>query len=105
MNALASTEALRRDLAAIETELIDLDRRDAQLQSALEDVAHDTRRCNDTLERSGWHSVESEARGAMLLERRRAIVDDQERNRIRCAQLIERSSTIRQRLNESEDND
>ncbi len=105
MNAPASTEALRRDLAAIETELIDLDRRDAQLQSALEDVEHDARRSNDALERAGWRSIQAETRGALLAENREAIVDDRKRIRLRRESLDERLKEIRQRLKENEVHD
>ena len=105
MKRPVSLEELRRDLAAIEAELVVLDRRDAQLRSALEDVEHDTRRSNDALERAGWCSAEAETRGTLLAENRDAIVDDRERNRVRREILIERLGAVRQRLNESDDHE
>lgn len=89
-----------RSLSAIEDEITRLDRREAQLQSALDDVEHDIRRCNDEMERAGWRSLEAEARGSMLAESRRAIVDDRETNRVRRTELTERLASIKQRLNE-----
>lgn len=102
MNPPASLEALHRELAAIRTELEQLDRRDAQLQAALDDLEHDMRRCNDALERVGWRYGEGEARHVMLAENRRAIVADREKVRIRQARLGERLNAIRQRLSEDE---
>jgi predicted nucleic acid-binding Zn-ribbon protein len=88
MNLPTSSDDLR-DLAAIQAELDRLEKQDAELQSALDDVEHDTRRCNDALERAGWRSGEAEARSAWLAESRRAIVDDREKNRVLRAQLTE----------------
>ena len=92
-------------LAAIQAELDRLQKRDVELQSALDDVEHDTRRCNDALERAGWRSGEAEARSAMLAESRRAIVDDREKNRALRAQLTERLALVRNRLNDNEHDD
>ncbi|GMQ75453.1 MAG: hypothetical protein BMS9Abin01_0703 [Gammaproteobacteria bacterium] len=89
MNLPTSSDDLP-GLAAIQAELDRLEKRDAELQSALDDVEHDTRRCNDALERAGWRSGEAEARSAWLAESRRAIVDDREKNRVLRAQLTER---------------
>lgn len=58
------------------------------------------RRCNDEMERAGWRSADAEARGSMLAESRRAIVDDRELNRARRAELVERLTSIEQRLDE-----
>ncbi len=104
MNLPTSSDDLR-DLAAIQAELDRLEKRDAELQSALDDVEHDTRRCNDALERAGWRSGEAEARSAWLSESRRAIVDDREKNRALRAQLSERLALVRMRLNENEHDD
>lgn len=95
-----SSDELEREVASIRAELAQLDRRDAQLRSALEDVEHDLRRCNDSLERSGWRSTEAEARNLLLRESRRAIVDDRDMIRARRARLTERLNTIRHRLDE-----
>ena len=92
---------LSRSLAAVQAELDRVEKRDAELRVALADVEHDGRRCNDALERAGWRSGTAEARGAMLAESRRAIVDDRERNRAMRAQLIERLTLLQKRLNES----
>jgi septal ring factor EnvC (AmiA/AmiB activator) len=100
MNLPTSSAELMRDLAAVQAELAQLDRRDAQLQSALADVEHDIRRCNDKLERAGWRSVEAEALGGLLVESRVAIVDDRDKIRKRRAQLTERLTAIRKRLDE-----
>jgi chromosome segregation ATPase len=94
-----------RGLAAIRAELDRLEKQDAELQSALDDVEHDTRRCNDALERAGWRSGEAEARTAMLAESREAIVDDREKNRVRRAQLTGRLALVRIRLNDDEHDD
>lgn len=94
-----------RSLCAIEDELARLDRREAQLQAALDDVEHDMRRCNDEMERAGWRSAEAEARGSMLVESRKAIVDDQALNRVRRAELLERWSAIEKGLDEGAKND
>jgi predicted nucleic acid-binding Zn-ribbon protein len=104
MNLPTSSDDLR-GLAAIQVELDRLEKRDAELQSALDDVEHDTRRCNDALERAGWRSGEAEARSAMLGESRRAIVDDREKNRALRAQLTERLALVRIHLNQNEHDD
>ena len=105
MNLPTSSDDQSWDPAAIRTELDRLEKRDAELQSALDDVEHDSRRCNDALERAGWRSGETESRSAILAESRRAIVDDQERNQALHAQLTERLALIRKRLNENAHND
>ena len=94
-----------RGLAKIQAELDRLEKQDAELQSALDDVDHETRRCNDALERAGWRSGEAEVRTAMLAESRKAIVDDREKNRARRAQLTERLALGRTRLNGDEHDD
>jgi chromosome segregation ATPase len=104
MNPPASSDALRRELAAIRAELEQLDRRDAQLLSALGDLEHDMRRCTDALERVGWRFGEGEARHGMLAENHRAIIADRENLRIRKNQLGECLKSIQQRLNEDERN-
>lgn len=96
-----SPDESSRSLAAIEDELARLDRREAQLQAALDDVEHDMRRCNDEMERAGWRSAEAEARGSMLAESRRAIVDDRESTRVRRAELTECLVSIAQGLDEA----
>jgi septal ring factor EnvC (AmiA/AmiB activator) len=94
-------DELSRDLAAVQAELDRIEQRDAELRSALADVEHDGRRCNDALERAGWRSGKAEARGAMLAENRRAIVDDRERNRALHAQVSERLALLQKALNET----
>ncbi len=105
MNLPTLSDGLSRDLAAIQAELERLEKRDAEMQSALDDVEHDTRRCSDALERAGWRSGEAEARSTWLTESRRAIVDDREKNRALHAQLTERLAQDRRRLNENAHND
>ena len=46
-----------QELESIQSELDRLERRDAELRAALDDVEHDALRCNDALERSGWRSA------------------------------------------------
>ena len=94
-----------RGLAKIQAELGRLEKQDAELQSALDDVDHETRRCNDALERAGWGAGEPEIRAAILAESRKAIVDDREKNRARRAQLTERLALVRIRLNDDEHDD
>ena len=101
MNPPTPPNTLSCDLDDIRAKLDRLEQRDAELRSAQADVEHDGRRCNDALERAGWHSRKVEARGAMLAESRRAIVDDRERNRAMHAQLIERLALLQKRLNET----
>jgi hypothetical protein len=105
MNVPPSSDDLSRDPAAIQAELDRLEKRDTELQVALDDVEHDTRRCNDALERAGWRSGEAESRSAILAESRRSIADDRERNRVLHAQLTERLALIRKHLNENVHND
>jgi len=105
MNFPTSSDELSRNLVAIQAELDELEKRDAELRSALDDVEHDNRRCNDALERAGWRSGKAEARSALLAESRRSIVDDQERNRALHAQLTERLALVRKRLNENTHDD
>ncbi len=105
MNVPPSSDDLSRDPAAIQAELDRLEKRDTELQAALDDVEHDTRRCNDALERAGWRSGEAESRSAILAESRRSIADDRERNRVLHAQLTERLALIRKHLNENVHND
>lgn len=100
MNLPASSDALLRELAVTQAELERLDKQNAQLQTALEEIEHDSRRCNDSLERAGWHSAQAEARGAMLAECRREILRDQEKNRALHVQLTERLARIRTCLHE-----
>lgn len=87
-----------QDLEAIQAELDRLEKRDAALRSALEDVEHDTRRCNDALERAGWRSGEAEARGSLLAESRKAIVADREEILELRRRLTERLALTRKRL-------
>ncbi len=101
MNLPTSSDELSRNLAAVQAELDRIEKRDAELRSALEDVEHDSRRCNDALERAGWRSGKAESRSAMLAESRRAIVDDRERIRALHVQLTERLTLLRKRLNET----
>ena len=105
MKLPTSQDELARSLCAIEEELTRLERREAQLQSALDDVEHDMRRCSDEMERAGWRSADAEARGSLLEESRRAIVDDRELNRRRCAELNECLAEIKQRLGEDVEHD
>lgn len=100
-----SNDELERDLAATRDELAQLDRRDTQLTSALDDVEHDMRRCSDALERSGWRSADAQTRNALLIESRDAIVDDRERIRHRRAELSERLAVISRQLGEDNQND
>ena len=101
VNPPTPPNTLSCDLAEIRAKLDRLEQRDAELRSAQADVEHDGRRCNDALERAGWHYRKVEARGAMLAESRRAIVDDWERNRALRAQLIEGLALLQKRLNET----
>ncbi len=105
MNLPTLSGDLSRDPAAIQAELDRLEKRDAELQAALDDVEHDTRRCNDALERAGWRSGEAESRSAILAESRGAIVDDREKNRVSHARLTQRLSLVRKRLNEDAHDD
>ncbi len=105
MNLPTLSGDLSRDPAAIQAELDRLEKRYAELQAALDGVEHDARRCNDALERVGWRSGEAESRSAVLVESRRAIVDDRERNRVLYARLTERLVLIRKHLNENTHND
>jgi septal ring factor EnvC (AmiA/AmiB activator) len=105
MSPLTSPNELSHDLADIRAKLDRVEKRDAELRSALADVEHDGRRCNDALERAGWRSGKAEARGAILAESRRSIADDRERNRVLHAQLTERLALIRKHLNENVHND
>ena len=100
MDLPESSGELARDLEATRAELAQLERRDAQLQSALDDVEHDLRRSNDALERSGWRSADAESRNDLLLESRKAIVDDRDKVHARRSLLTERLTTIVQRLEE-----
>ena len=105
MNLPILSDDLSRDIAAIQAELERLEKRDAELHSALDDVEHDTRRCNDALERAGWRSGEAEACSTWLAESRRAIVDDREKNRELHGQLAKRLALVRKRLNENAHSD
>lgn len=100
-----SSDALERDLAATRDEIATLDRRDAELSSALDEVEHDLRRSGDALERSGWRSVGAQTRNTLLEESRGAIVDDRERIRARRAELTERLAAIIRRLDQDDDDD
>ena len=101
MNLPTSSDELSRNLAAVRAELDRIEKQDAELCSALDDVEHESRRCNDALERAGWRSGKAESRGAMLAESRRAIIDDRERIRALHVQLTERLTLLRKRLNET----
>lgn len=92
-------------MAAIRAELAELDRRDAQLLSALDDLEHDLRRCSDALERAGWRSGEGEARHGALTENRKAIVCDRDRIRTKRTQLGERLKSIQENLTKVERNE
>lgn len=87
-----------RDLETIRAELERVEARDAELQSALDGVEHDARRCNDALERAGWRSAEAETRSRLLAESRDAIVADRERLRTERQRLEERLARTRERL-------
>jgi len=78
MKLLRTSDESLQDPKAIQAELDRLEERDAELRSALEDIEHESRRCNDALERAGWRSSEAEARGSLLAESREAIVADRE---------------------------
>ena len=54
-----------------------------QLEQALDEVAHELRRCRDALERDGWRSRRLEQRERELSERRRMLVEELERVRKR----------------------
>jgi septal ring factor EnvC (AmiA/AmiB activator) len=100
MSSPMPPDELSGNLAAVQAELDRIEKRDAELRSALAEVEHDGRRCNDALERAGWRSGKAEARGAMLAENRRAIVDDRDRNRALHGQLSERLALLQKRLDE-----
>jgi predicted nucleic acid-binding Zn-ribbon protein len=78
MKLLGTSDEFLQDPKAIQAELDRLEERDAELRSALEDIEHESRRCNDALERAGWRSSEAETRGSLLAESREAIVADRE---------------------------
>jgi chromosome segregation ATPase len=78
MKLLGTSGESLQDPKAIQAELDRLEERDAELRSALEDIEHESRRCNDALERAGWHSSEVEGRRSLLAESREAIVADRE---------------------------
>lgn len=100
MSSSPTSPALQRERAVIEAELETLGRRDAELRSALDDVEHDMRRCNDALERIGWSSREEEARRDLLRDNRAVIAREREMIGERRAQLVKRLSAIEQRLDE-----
>lgn len=100
MSQPTATGELARDLEAARSELETVERRDAELRAALDDVDHDRRRCADALERSGWRSAPAEARGSILAENRRVIVADLERNEAARRELAARIAAIRERLKE-----
>lgn len=105
MEIPASPSELTRCLAAVERELAQLERRNAQLQFALDDVEHDLRRCNDALERAGWRSVEMQSRNSMLVESRGAILGDLKKNRLRSRELVEHLDALSRRLKEVKGNE
>ena len=78
-------------------ELARLEQRAAELDAALDDVEHDTRRCNDALERAGWRSSKAEARARLLAESRQAIIADRERIGALRRQLCERLADAEER--------
>ena len=92
--------SLLRDRSRIRSELERLERRDAELRAALDDIDHDARRCRDALERTGWRSAQTEARGSLLEENRKAIVADLARNREERDALASRLDAVRERLQE-----
>ena len=100
MDLSPTSAGLRHERAAIEAELATLGRQEIELRSALNDVEHDMRRCNDALERLGWSSREEETRRDLLLESRASIVRDRETIRDRRTGLEERLANILRRLNE-----
>jgi len=101
MTSPASSEALLQAIAAARSELDGLVKHDAQLANALDDLEHESRRCNDALERSGWRSATAEARGAMLAENRAAIALEREKIRTLRAQLSARLERLEKRLHEA----
>lgn len=103
MGSPAPFDHLLRDVESILAELGRLDRRDAELESALRDVEHDSRRSNDALERAGWRSAEAETRGELLADNRKAILSDREKIRAQRKALNERLAVARERLQETDD--
>jgi septal ring factor EnvC (AmiA/AmiB activator) len=91
------------DAGSVEAEMRRLDDVNAQLQSALDDLEHDMRRCTDALERAGWQSGELEGRMSTLRGNRRIIMDEQERNRGTHARLGQRLATLREQAGGSGD--
>lgn len=98
MDHSASSNALLRELAAIKAELARLEKRNGELGAALDEVEHESRRCNDALERAGWRSGKAEARDNMLAESRRMIVNDREKNRALYVKLNRRLGQIQKHL-------
>jgi ABC-type transporter Mla subunit MlaD len=101
MTSAESSEALLQAIAATRSELDGLVKHEAQLETALDDLEHESRRCNDALERSGWRSATAEARGAMLAENRAVIVLEREKIRTLRAQLSERLELLESRLHDA----
>lgn len=89
------------ELAAIQAELDRLEKRDADLETALDEVEHDSRRCADALERVGWRSDKAEARGVMLAESRAMILADREKIRALYAKSTERLNEIQKCLKQN----
>ena len=92
-------------MASGQAELARLEKRDAELGAALDDLEHDARRCADALERAGWRSGKTEARSAMLAEAVRSIKRDREENRRLRRQLGRRLALLRERAAESNPDD
>jgi chromosome segregation ATPase len=99
MDHSESSNALLKELAAIKVELARLEKRNAELEAALDEIAHDSRRCNDALERAGWRSGNAEARDAMLTENRRLIETDLEKNQASYVKMTRRLEQIQKHLN------
>ena len=93
-------DELEQELATTRDELARLERHDAQLEIALDEIEHEMRRCSDALVRSGFRSVEAQSRGNLLEKSHGAIADDRDRIHARRAQLTERLAMIQRRLDE-----
>jgi chromosome segregation ATPase len=101
MSPPTKSSALPGDLPSIRSALDRLQKLDAELRIALEDLEHESRRCNDAMERAGWRSGKAESRGALLTESRKAITLDLEKNQIHREQLTERLHLIQKGLKEA----
>lgn len=105
MDPPASFDALVRELADMKAELARLEKQNAELEAALAEIEHESRRCNDALERAGWRSGKAETRDTILAESRRMIVMDRENNRALRVELARRMGRIQEHLKDAQGNE